>query len=78
MSQLVVRNLDPDLVESLKALAAAANISDSTKSGSRFRTTNWLMTGSGTGTNAINDSKGVAARVWERFHRDGSNGLQSL
>ena len=27
MSQLVVRNLDPDLVESLKALAAAANIS---------------------------------------------------
>ena len=27
MSQLVVRNLEPDLVESLKALAAAANIS---------------------------------------------------
>ena len=27
MSQLVVRNLDPDLVESLKARAAAANIS---------------------------------------------------
>ena len=27
MSQLVVRNLEPDLVESLKARAAAANIS---------------------------------------------------
>ena len=27
MSQLVVRNLEPDLVESLKALAAASNIS---------------------------------------------------